>query len=152
MFNPLDELQPDLHTGGQSLPMQPNIQSIITFIKVSFLFHQQQRVYSRSEAKGEFYTGGKKKRLPGFFCKHSTKRGKTLPTSLSLLLALRCQSISQSLHHTVGRHKSSEKAYEAAECRAWEPEVWRGEGAEQLELTPELGEIHSIRKVLLMHI
>ena len=79
MFNPLDELQPDLHTGGQSLPMQPNIQSIITFIKVSFIFHQQKRVYSRSEAKGEFYTGGKKKCLPGFFANAALKEAKHFP-------------------------------------------------------------------------
>lgn len=38
IFNPVDELRPDLHAGGQSLPIQPNTQSIIIFNKVSFIF------------------------------------------------------------------------------------------------------------------
>lgn len=120
IFNPLDELRPNLHTGGQSLPIRPNIQSIIVFNKVSFIFFNTR----------EFIHGMKPKRISTQennlgFCKHSTKRGHTLPTSLSCLLLLLlalistvCQSFSQSFHHRVGRHKSHVKAHIAEEGRA----------------------------------
>lgn len=54
IFNPLDVLQPNLHAGGQSLPIQPNIQSITLFNKVSFIFFTTR----------EFIHGLKPKRIP----------------------------------------------------------------------------------------
>lgn len=120
IFNPLDELRPDLHTGGQSLPIQPNIQSIIVFNKVSFIFfNTRQFIHGLKPIS----TQEKKKVFLGF-SKHSTKRGYTLPTSLSLhllllaLLSTVCQSFSQSLHHTVGRHKLHVKGHRAEEGKA----------------------------------
>lgn len=50
IFNPL-------HTGGQSWPIQPNIQSIIIIKMVSLIF---LRIYSQIEAKQECYTRKKK--------------------------------------------------------------------------------------------
>lgn len=51
VFNPLDGLQPDLPTGGQLMPTEPNRQSIIISNKGIIYFTLHLRIYPWLEAK-----------------------------------------------------------------------------------------------------
>lgn len=51
VFSPLDGLQPDLHTGGQLMPTEPNRQSIIICNKGIIYFLLYLRMYPWLEAK-----------------------------------------------------------------------------------------------------
>ena len=112
IFNPLDELRPDLHAGGQSLPVQPNIQSITIFNKVSFIFlNTREFIHGRKPKR--ISTQGRKKRSSWVFANTALREATHFPqasassssSSLSFLVfakAFPSHSIIQSedINHT----------------------------------------------------
>lgn len=114
IFNPVDELRPDLHAGGQLLPIQPNTQSIIIFNKVSFIFFSTRECVPGPKPR-RISTQKKKKKKVWGFCKHSTKRGSPQGSfSPSFLLFAKafpshCIMKSEEINHRV-KHMEQKKA------------------------------------------